>query len=97
MTILRHYKMTAAEGRGSDLRAALAELAIKVRPLPGCEAVRLYADAEDPLTYVFIEEWRSLDDHKAAGRALGKAAFAAVAATLSGPPDGRYLEARSTI
>ena len=97
MTILRHYKMTAAEGRGSDLRSALEDLAVKVRPLPGCEAVRLYADTEDPLTYVFIEEWRSLDDHKAAGRALGKEAFAAVAAVLSGPPDGRYLEARSTL
>jgi quinol monooxygenase YgiN len=97
MTILRHYKMTATEGRGSDLRSALEELAIKVRPLPGCEAVRLFADPEDSLTYVFIEDWRSLDDHKAAGRALGKEAFAAVAALLSGPPDGRYLEAHSAI
>lgn len=75
MTILRHYKMTATEGRGSDLRSALEELAIKVRPLPGCEAVRLFADPEDPLTFVFIEDWRSLDDHKAAGRPLPRSAL----------------------
>ncbi len=93
MTILRHYKMTAVAGRGDDLRAALDDLAEQVRPLPGCEGVRLYADPDDPLTWVFIEDWRSLDDHKAAGRALGKEAFAAVAAVLSGPPEGRYLEA----
>jgi quinol monooxygenase YgiN len=93
MTILRHYKMTAAEGRGSDLRSALEALAEKVRPLPGCEGVRLYADPDDHQTFVFIEDWRSRDDHKAAGSVLGKEAFAAVAAVLSGPPDGRYLEA----
>ena len=93
MTILRHYKMTAAEGRGGDLRSALEDLAEKVRPLPGCQSVQLYADPDDPLTYVFIEDWQSRDDHKAAGSALGKEAFAAVAAVLSGPPDGRYLEA----
>ncbi len=93
MTILRHYKMTAKDGSGGDLRAALEHLADQVRPLPGCEGVRLYADPDDPLTWVFIEDWRSLDDHKAAGRALGKEAFAGVAAVLAGPPDGRYLEA----
>jgi quinol monooxygenase YgiN len=62
MTILRHYKMTA-EGRGSDLRSALEALAEKVRPLPGCEGVRLYADPDDSQTFVFIEDWRSRDDH----------------------------------
>jgi quinol monooxygenase YgiN len=54
--------------------------------------VRLYADPDDPLAYVFVEEWRSLDDHKAAGRMLGKEGFAPVMAVLSGPPEGRYLE-----
>ena len=93
MTILRHYKMTAAEGRGSDLHSTPQDLAAVVRCLPGCDSVRIYADMEDPRTYVFIEDWRSLDDHEAAGRALGKEAFAAVAGVLSGPPEGRYLGA----
>ena len=92
MTILRHYKMIAAESRGDDLRAALVDLAARVRPLPGCERVELFADPKDGLTYVFVEYWRSIDDHKAAGAALGKEAFAAVGATLAAPPEGRYLE-----
>jgi quinol monooxygenase YgiN len=92
MTVLRHYKMTAAEGRGNDLRTALVDLAAKVIPLPGCEKVEMFADTKDGVTYVFVEYWRSIDDHKAAGQALGKDALAPVGATLAVPPEGRYLE-----
>ncbi len=92
MTVLRHYRMTAADDRGADLRAALVDLAATVSPLPGCEKVELFVDPRDPATFVFIEHWRSVEDHKAAGAALGKDAFAPVAATLSAPPEGRYLE-----
>ncbi|MBO9499088.1 MAG: antibiotic biosynthesis monooxygenase [Novosphingobium sp.] len=93
MTVLRHYKMQAAEGRGEELRAVLAELAAKVTPLAGCEKVELFADPRDPDLFVFVEHWASVDDHKAAGAALGKEAFAPVMAVLAGPPEGRYLEA----
>jgi quinol monooxygenase YgiN len=93
MTILRHYKMTAAEGRSDALRAALIDLAAKVEPLTGCEKVELFADTKDGAAYMFVEHWRSVEDHKAAGQALGKDAFALVAATLAVPPEGRYLEA----
>ena len=96
MTILRHYKMTAAEGRGEELRAALVDLAAKVSPLDGCEKVELFADPRDPAVYVFIEHWGSIDDHKAAGQTLGKEALAPVMAVLAGAPDGRYLEAVAT-
>ncbi|MFA6116903.1 MAG: antibiotic biosynthesis monooxygenase family protein [Sphingomonas sp.] len=92
MTVLRHYKMTAAEDRATDLHAALVDLAVKVTPLPGCEKVELFADPKDGATFVFVEHWRSIEDHEAAGAALGKHAFAPVAATLSAPPEGRYLE-----
>ena len=92
MTVLRHYKMTAATDLGSDLSAALVGLAEKVRPLPGCEKVELFADPGDPATFVFIEHWRSIEDHKTAGAALGRQAFAPVATLLSAPPEGRYLE-----
>jgi quinol monooxygenase YgiN len=92
MTILRHYKMTAAEGRGEELRAALIGLAAKVEPLSGCAKVELFADPKDGATYVFVEHWGSIEDHKAAGQSLGKEAFAPVAAALAAPPEGRYLE-----
>lgn len=93
MTVLRHYRMQAAEGRADDLRAALITLAGQVSPLDGCEGIEMFADSADPTTFIFIEHWRSIDDHKAAGPALGKDAVAPVMAALAAPPEGRYLEA----
>lgn len=93
MTILRHYRMQAAEGRGGELKAALTGLAAKVAPLAGCEKVELFADPNDAGTFVFVEHWAGIEDHKAAGAALGKEAFAPVMAVLAEPPEGRYLEA----
>jgi heme oxygenase (mycobilin-producing) len=92
MTVLRHYRMQAAEGRGADLGAVLTALAAKVGALGGCELVEMFADSDDPSTYIFVEHWRSLDDHKAAGKALGREAFAPVMAVLAQPPEGRYLD-----
>lgn len=91
MTVLRHYLMRAAEGRGEALGAALAALADKVRPLAGCEKVEMFTDAGDANAFIFIEYWSSVEAHKAAGAALGKDAFADVMAALAGPPEGRYL------
>ncbi len=93
MSVLRHYKMTARPGEGPALRAALLALANRVRALGGCSDVEILRDPRDPSTYVFIEHWRSIDDHEASGKQLGRAAFEPVLALLAGPPDGRYLEA----
>ncbi|ATE67042.1 putative quinol monooxygenase [Rhizorhabdus dicambivorans] len=92
MTVLRHYRMQAAAGRGDELKAVLTDLAGLVAPLAGCEKVELFADPADPATFIFVEHWASVDDHKAAGAALGKEAFAPVMAVLAGPPEGRYLD-----
>ncbi|WCP15923.1 hypothetical protein sphantq_04413 (plasmid) [Sphingobium sp. AntQ-1] len=92
MTVLRHYRMKAAAGREQDLRAALITLAGQLRPLDGYEGVELFADPSDHATYIFIEHWRTIDDHKAGGQALGKDAFASVMAALAEPPEGLYLE-----
>ena len=93
MTVLRHYTMTAAEGRADELRAALQRLADTVRALPQSLKVELFADPDAPGTFVFVEHWATVGDHKQAGAMLGKEVFAAVAVTLAGPPQGRYLTA----
>jgi quinol monooxygenase YgiN len=91
MALLRHYVMSAAKGRESELRAALVALAAKIRPCDGSEGVELYQDLDAPACFVFLERWRSMEDHKAAGKALGREAFQPVLAVLSQPPEGRYL------
>ena len=91
MAVLRYYDMTAIEGRQQELRAALVALAEKIRPCAGSEGVELYEDLDAPARFVFVERWRSMEDHKAAGKALGRTAFQPVLAVLSQPPEGRYL------
>jgi heme oxygenase (mycobilin-producing) len=91
MALLRFYVMTAADGRQEELRAALVALAAKVRPCDGSEGVELYQDLDAPACFVLVERWRSMEDHKAAGKALGRDAFQPVIALLSQPPEGRYL------
>jgi quinol monooxygenase YgiN len=91
MALLRYYVMTAIEGRQEELRAELIALATKIRPCDGSEGVELYRDLDAPACFVFVERWRSMEDHKAAGKALGRDAFQHVIAVLSQPPEGRYL------
>jgi quinol monooxygenase YgiN len=92
MTIVRHYLMTAAEGRGPELRKILQDLANKVRPLAGCEGVELYQDPELEIRFIFQERWTSADAHREAGKALGREVFAPVMAALAKPPEGSYFE-----
>lgn len=89
--ILRHYLMIAKAGKETALAEALAALATQVRLLAGSVGVELYRDADDPRAYVFIERWERRDHHAAAGKTLGKAAFAPVMACLDGSPVGRFL------
>jgi quinol monooxygenase YgiN len=91
MTIVRQYSLTAAEGRETDLRNALAILAAQVRACEGSEKVETFADASDARRYVFMEYWRTSGERDAAGAMLGKAAFAPIAATLAERPEARDL------
>lgn len=92
MTVLRHYKMQALPGQGGALATILADLAARVSPLKGCEKVELFADSKDADIFVFVEHWACVEDHQAAGAALGKEAFAPVLALLAIAPEGRYLK-----
>ncbi len=84
--IVRTYAMVAAEGRAGDLETALLNLSDKVRPMPG--AVRLDVLHDQKLTghFLFVETWKSADAAAAAGKALGREAFAPVMAALAAPP-----------
>lgn len=92
MTIVRHYQMTAINGREDDLKSALVLLAQKVRAMEGCEDLQLFQDPKTPEAFIFMEHWRSLADHEASGKILGREAFSEVMAALSAPPLTCYLE-----
>ena len=91
MSIARLYRMTAPEGGGDALKAALEGLAAQVRPIPGCQGVELLQDVDALHCFTFIEKWDSVDAHKAGSTHLSKEALKPVMGALAGPPEGAYL------
>jgi len=96
MTVARHYRMVAAQGKGAELLAALTALVQALNNIPGFEGVDLLRDIEDGDKFIFIEKWSSVEAHKSAALQLHKDTFAPVAATLAGRPDGSYLDYQPT-
>ncbi len=92
MTVCRYYLMTAKLDHAEQLIEQLVLLASKVKPLDGCQGVELYRDGDNPQVAHFIERWRSVEAHKAAGASLGREAFAPVMAVLADPPQSCYLD-----
>jgi quinol monooxygenase YgiN len=97
MSILRRYRMVAKAGEAQALEAALVQLAMKVRPFQGCEGVKIMKDINNDHVFVFVEQWASGDDHKAAGKALGAEVFASIWPLLDGKPEASDLEPISSI
>ena len=92
MTVARHYKMVAAEGKAEALLAALGALAGALKPIPGYVGADLMRDVDQPNRFVFIEKWTSIEAHKAGGPLLPKDVLGGLMATLADKPDGAYLD-----
>jgi heme-degrading monooxygenase HmoA len=91
MTVARHYRMTAAEGKGEALVGALRALAAALKSIPGYEGSDLIRGVEDANQFVFIEKWASVEAHKAGGPLLPKEVLGGLMGNLAGPPEGAYL------
>jgi quinol monooxygenase YgiN len=92
MTIARVYQMVAADGKEQALLDALVALERVVRPLDGCLGVELLRDSQQPNKFLFVEKWRTVEAHKAAGPLLPRASFGPVMAALAKPPESSYQE-----
>jgi len=91
MTVLRHYRMDSAEGKGGDLERALAALAGALKDVPGFEGADVFCDADEPGRFIFIEKWSSIEAHKQGAAFLPKHAFTSVMAAIAGKPEACYL------
>jgi quinol monooxygenase YgiN len=92
MTIARLYQMIAADGKEQALLDALIALERVVRPLEGCLGVELLRDTRQANKFLFVERWRTVEAHKAAGPSLPRASFGPVMAALAQPPESSYQE-----
>jgi heme-degrading monooxygenase HmoA len=92
VTIARHYRMRAGQGKAEALLAALGDLTAALKSIPGFEGADLLRDVDQPERFVFIEKWASVEAHKAGGPLLPKAVLTGLMGTLEGAPEGAYLE-----
>jgi quinol monooxygenase YgiN len=92
MTIARVYQMIAADGKDQALLDALIALERVVRPLDGCLGVELLRDSKESNKYLFVEKWRTVEAHKAAGASLPRASFGPIMEALARPPESSYQE-----
>lgn len=91
MTVARHYRMDAAEGKAEALLSALTVLAGALETLPGFLGADLLRDLDRPDRFIFIEKWSSVEAHKAGGSLLPKETLTPVMNALADRPEGAYL------
>lgn len=91
MTIIRYYKLDASDGREGDLVRALQTIALEIARLGNRVPATILVDPDSRGTIVFMEYWRSIEEHRAMGALLGKNLFRDVIALLRQPPESRYL------
>jgi quinol monooxygenase YgiN len=91
MTFARVYQMIAADGKEQAVDALIA-LERVVRPLDGCLGVELLRDSMQSNKFLFVEKWRTVEAHKAAGASLPRASFGPVMEAVARPPESSYLE-----
>lgn len=86
--------MKVQPGKGEDFEAICKDLMAKVKANePGCLTYQLYKPKGSEDTYVFLEQYASMDDVSTHGQTdYFKAAFAQMGACLAGRPDIQMLD-----
>lgn len=85
-------KLTAAEGKESELEAALGALTAASDEEPGLEIYSVHADDDDPGIYYFFELYTDADAVSVHGKGDGmRAAMKAVGGCLASPPEVHRL------
>lgn len=91
MTVVRHYIMTAIDGRGHELLAALQAIGTSVTLMPGCGGVEILRDIDVPDRFVLMERWDSVEAHQQCLSKLPQDLVDSLLAPLAEPLEGVYL------
>lgn len=93
MAITRINNFVAKAGLEQQLYEFLASVVSIVELCAGCRSCRLLRGAEDPSQLAIIEEWESIEAHKAAASAIPQEQLAKAMAMFAKPPTGMYYQA----
>lgn len=92
MAITRVNQFTAKVGAEQELYSFLKSVIAVVEKCPGCFSCRLLQGAEDSAQLAVIEEWDSIDSHKAAAAAIPPEMLSVAMALFARPPVGTYYK-----
>lgn len=91
-------KVRTDAARRDELVRLGQEVARASREEAGCLGYRVFQDTEDPLAFVFVEEWADQEALEAHFRTPHIATFmSAFPATLAEPPDVQFHTVASTV
>lgn len=93
MTVTRINEFRARPGP-LELESLVTHLRLAVagiRKTLGCTSCQLLQSQADPLRFVIIEKWKSIEAHQAAASKIPKSAITAMMKLLAEAPRGDYL------
>lgn len=84
----------AVPGRAADLLPLLIEGRDISRAADGCEAFELFRRADNENKFMFLERWRSIEQHhdNMANRIVASGHFARILPLLVSPPDNGVIQ-----
>lgn len=92
MSIIRINEFHAKSDKAAELLDFLKGITTVIRGLRGCLGVQLVKNHDDPTRLVVIEEWESIDAHKASVKNIPSEQIGKVMALLAEAPKGQYYE-----
>ncbi len=93
MGITRINHFTAKPGVEKNLHAFLSSVIATIANCHGCISCKLLQGAEDPSQLAIIEEWESIESHKAAASAIPPEKLSEAMSMFAEPPVGIYYRA----
>lgn len=89
--VLRMGEMRARLGKSDDLHAFIYRVIVpSLETAAGCEGVDVWQDARDPLRYLIVEYWDSVEAHRASVQQIDPEDIKVIMELLDDSPRGNY-------
>jgi quinol monooxygenase YgiN len=90
MSVTRISNFEARAGMADKLHTFLLSIEPAIKKAAGCESMQLLRNQQNPLAFVVIETWASVDAHRASLKNVPQELLAEGMLLLAGPPSGAY-------
>ena len=92
MSISRIGEFTGKLETINELRDFLFSILPLINSSPGCESVQLFQNQEDPTRFMMIENWDSVESHRASVKNIPSEKLAEIRPLLGSAPSGSYYK-----